>query len=1652
MRFVQFPTIFACIVLSLPVYAQSLKFSDISHSSGVSSPVDTTGYGHGVTVADFNNDGYPDIYPAMYEIYNPLYINNHNRTFSNQASSWNVAGRAGWLDRGIAAADYNNDGKIDILLNNAWEPSALFRNNGSSFTDVATDLWINFRGQAQGVLWFDMNNDGLLDLFFPSYSSESELYVQRSDGKFENRTGSAWLGNTKFAISAIAVDVNNDGLQDIFVTRGEGYSNLLLINRNGYSFKDEAERRGIVDTTAHSQGVTAGDFDNDGDIDIYVANANGTNLLYRNNGSGYFRDEAWNAGVGDWHRSLGAHFADFNNDGWLDLYVVNFGTNRLYRNLGNGTFREESSGGAGGQSFWASYGSAVADFDQDGDLDIFFTNSGQQSTLFDNRTQAGNWIAVGFEGSNSNRDGIGAKVDFWVNGRRQHNQMRSSDGFVSGAIVPLHFGLGDAASADSIIVRWPSGTTTRLTRVDANQKIIVREAGGTEYRRFEINFTRNSNTGLENLPLSGGIAVIDYNADGLPDLFATDATGREFFLLQNQGGNRFVRRDSQDGPIPDDVSTTSFIFADYDADGDDDLITASSTYGQAKLVLYRFFDGRFSRDDRSMLPYVPADSVHFMFFGQIDADGVDDLFLIAGGERRSLIFLGNPDGGFTLSADGHGLPSGIVRARLLDFDRDGDVDVLAVRNGILELYDNAAGLFSLQSLSGLPQDNSIRDFRFADLNADGLGDFLLTSAGAQAYALYVNTGTAFTQTWQQSAADSTAPAAPALPIDFDNDGDLDLLLPSAASGLYENTGGSFSPVSAARSGLPQTFPGLNHSLVLDTDSDGQQDILTFSTAGAGTLYGNARSTAGNWVKIRVAGHGGRADAVGAVLRLLDDTGLPVAVHRVSGDNSGGEQRSGIQHFGLGEQTAASIEITYPGGQRETLATLPLQQTLRTALQRPIVTIISPQPGEQVYGDSIHVRGAVWDRNITRVTLNGAVVDIRDGRFSHTFAALPGEVGITAAVVAPTGEQSRVSLTVTLVEDRQAPELVALEIMPILPTVIIQATADEPVRYVLDYGTRPEGGKHVQTSNFHTTAALVLEGLSADSIYYADLTLIDRAGNKTRQTLRRFKPYAADFTLNLPPAALDNQQQNATPYEGRGGAQLAPGDSLTTTVTIPEPGNYFILLNAESWQDSRVRVNIGGESRLLSLEKDASSYGLALVALTPGEQTLVLSDATQSTGTSTLSIREVSILGPDAGDVLPPFLETIAGETLSPTSLRLSWQSDEPASGTLRYSLFNSSDTVSLRFDYALSHAVQLDDLWPDSTYTFALFMHDSSGNSELYSGNTFATKVENDGTIPFVTETFIQQTGATSFRINWKSSEPVRSWIELDKAAGSYRSPASSEYSQLHSHTVSLPNSEGSYGVSLFSRDYSGNLSVRDTLLTLPDAAFIAFYEAESLQTRVGGRSEAGLWLANAGGYLAQRISFPDSGMYSIRFSARSLSSEDSTVVTLSVAGDSLASFAVTGDSVFFYAASGFIPGGEQEIRLHWQNDPAAEGAAFVQFDWLDVVRGKTTNVENPHNRLLPAHYRVSEAYPNPFNPSTSLRISLPQQARVRLHIFNITGRVIFSSELGELNAGEHILRWHGHDQNGRIAGSGIYYARIEILTAREGRRYIFNRKLSLLK
>jgi uncharacterized repeat protein (TIGR01451 family) len=436
---------------------------------------------------DYNGDGYPDLFVTTHDANqaNSLYKNNGNGTFARITTGSIATDMASSL--ASTWGDYDNDGDLDLYVaNNIGFPNFLYRNEGSNnFTRILNDPAVADLGYAHGASWVDYDNDGYLDLFVGSYFETlfNQLYHNNGDGTFTKVTNNPIVNEASATVTGVWGDYNNDGLPDLFVANARGFNNSLYRNTGNGTFQ-KITTGAIVTDGGTSVGASWGDYDNDRDLDLFVANAGGiNNFLYRNNGNGTFTKITSGSIVNDGGQSHGSAWADFDSDGDLDLFVANDGhSNFLYRNDGGGNFTKITEGPAVNSNA-KSFGCAWADYDRDGDPDLFVANrDNQQNLLFKNeKGTCNNRINIKLIGSRSNRSAIGAKVfvkatidsaSVW-----QMREVTAQSGGGTGGQSDLRatFGLGNATMIDSITVLWPSGYRQVLTNQLVNQFLTITE-------------------------------------------------------------------------------------------------------------------------------------------------------------------------------------------------------------------------------------------------------------------------------------------------------------------------------------------------------------------------------------------------------------------------------------------------------------------------------------------------------------------------------------------------------------------------------------------------------------------------------------------------------------------------------------------------------------------------------------------------------------------------------------------------------------------------------------------------------------------------------------------------------------------------------------------------------------------------------------------------------------------------------------------------------------------------------------------------------------------------------------------------------------------------------------------------------------------------
>lgn len=482
--------------------------------------------GGGAALLDYDQDGFLDIYATSgiwiekfskdekppFNPSNRLYRNMGNGTFEDVTEKAKASGP--WYSMGVSVGDYNNDGYPDIFLSN-YGPNVLLKNNGNgSFSNASKKAGVAGGKECTvGSVWLDYDNDSHLDLYVGNYLTfdPDYKYFYAPDG----------------FPPPMSYEMERD---------------VLYHNKGDGTFEDVTEAMGIVDQDGRAMGVGAADYDNDGYVDIYVANDHSLNYLLHNEGGKKFVDMGTPSGTafsqaGEATVSMSVDFADYNDDGWLDLFVSDDTYCSLYESQGNGTFIEKgvSSGISTAAAQFVGWSSAFFDYDNDGDEDLYKANGalkhlyGQESQIFDNlgdgnfkdnsvdlgsyfhkeyvgrgacigdydndgdqdifvvnlnsvsrflRNNKGNqnnWIALNLKSSLSNRDGFGTTVKISAGDMMHMSQKRSTAGYLSQNDPRMYFGLGKHQTVDKIEVKWPSGKTQVLENVKVNQILTVEE-------------------------------------------------------------------------------------------------------------------------------------------------------------------------------------------------------------------------------------------------------------------------------------------------------------------------------------------------------------------------------------------------------------------------------------------------------------------------------------------------------------------------------------------------------------------------------------------------------------------------------------------------------------------------------------------------------------------------------------------------------------------------------------------------------------------------------------------------------------------------------------------------------------------------------------------------------------------------------------------------------------------------------------------------------------------------------------------------------------------------------------------------------------------------------------------------------------------------
>ncbi len=515
-----------------------IEFSHLKGNLAVATILEEAG--PGVCVADYNGDGWPDIYFVNgrdlhrrgISARNALYRNNGDGTFTDVTDSAEVPGTGFGL--GCVWGDYDNDGHPDLYVTQ-YGKNVLYHNNGDgTFSDVTAKAHVDgmdFGTQVHtGAVFFDYDRDGYLDLYVGGYvsfgpnskqtcmSSGAEsscsptvypgspgvLYHNNGDGTFTNVTKAAGIFQSDGKnLSVAAVDYDNDGWQDLFVAN-DSMRAFLYHNEHDGTFKEIGLASGMAVTEEGAEMaamcLSFGDYENKGMLGLYISDfQEAGDHLWRNDGNGFFTEVSHPSGIADITRkflSFGGGFLDYDNDGWLDLFIANGHVypsiektspgshykqiNLLLRNDRNGRFSNATAAASAvGNAFSVPHlgrGVAFADLFNDGHVDVVIANNDDPPSLLRNTSGEGNH-SVSFKliGTRSNRDAIGAKIAIEAGGTRQIREIAGAGSYLSQSDLRAHFGLGAVIRVSAVDVSWPSGLKQRFSELQADRFYVLEE-------------------------------------------------------------------------------------------------------------------------------------------------------------------------------------------------------------------------------------------------------------------------------------------------------------------------------------------------------------------------------------------------------------------------------------------------------------------------------------------------------------------------------------------------------------------------------------------------------------------------------------------------------------------------------------------------------------------------------------------------------------------------------------------------------------------------------------------------------------------------------------------------------------------------------------------------------------------------------------------------------------------------------------------------------------------------------------------------------------------------------------------------------------------------------------------------------------------------
>ena len=959
------------------------------------------------------------------------------------------------------------DGPLNILLKNKWVENGNQIIGGQPlFEEVAAaagldeeenpplgPTYTGWRTITGG--WLDYDRDGWIDLYVAHWVAAHEgeevtqdrLYRNLGNGTFENTSVSSGIQpgvdpeTYRPTLAMFAGHLDPDLWPDLYVANVIGpppfSADFHFQNNKDGTFTDvTANSPGIADDAAAAMGVAVGDIDLDGDWDLYITDINGGasaephgNVLYLNNGDGTFSDNSAPAAGVVADTSWPANFFDADHDGYEDLFVGTGGEAAyfFYHNDGlpSPTTFTDMSVASGLAIQRNARGSALADYDNDGDQDLVVLNQGSRVMLFRNDTpNAGHWLKVKLEGGTGNRDAIGAVVKVDAGGKMMKRQISGISSAHSQDSLVLHFGLGAETEALVVQIQWPSGITETLENVPADQLLEVTEPEDPGFSFTDV--TTSAGLGFSHGYVGGagspyerigaGIAVGDYDNDDFLDLYMVRGSIGPNLLFHNLGNGTFEEVGAAAGVDVDNSRGAGPRFFDADGDGWLDLLVGAVNNAPTRLFR-NLGDGTF--EDLTPTAGISVNRSTFAStFADIDKDHDLDIAQSHWGTGADLcdpcdghIWLNNGDNTFT-EADA---TTGVIYANggvdhtfdpsFADINGDNWPDLLLVSDfGTTRTYINDGdGTFTETTDPGVITDENGMGGELVDYDGDGDLDWFVTSifggpenpnfAGRTGNRLYRNLG-------DGSFEDVTSEAGPRIGdwgwgpcfADFNNDGHFDIFhvngwaqfsFEEDLSKLFLSNGDGTFTQMAPLLGIEDTGQGRGLSC-LDFDRDGDVDILASNNEQEPTLFRNDGGNAKNFLNISLRSRTPNTDGIGAKVHVELDNG---DMHDQEMRSGGGfvSQHPHEIHLGLDDATMADvIEVSWPDGIVNTYTDVAANQFVELKQVYDSVGLYIPMPGPSAFS-------ARWKlKNLNEQATEGLVFNYEDSNDGTQWYAIAGD--------------------------------------------------------------------------------------------------------------------------------------------------------------------------------------------------------------------------------------------------------------------------------------------------------------------------------------------------------------------------------------------------------------------------------------------------------------------------------------------------------------------------------------------------------------------------------------------------------------------------------------------------------------------------------------